>query len=506
MSRGRGGPARLPAGIPGFDQIADGGLPLGRAALVVGTSGSGKTVFAVQFLVAGVHAHGQNGVLVSFEEPAEDLVEHFSERPWGLDELVAQGRIEIVDVSLVQDEEHEELGPFDFGALLVRIERAVARLGAERVVLDSVGSLFALFRDAAGVRRELRRVIRGLRRMGVTTVVTSERIDEYGSVGRYGLEEFVVNGVIVLRNPLEMEKRRRTIEILKFRGASHKRGEYPFTIDPQGGLSVIPYSAIELDKPSAGLRVSTGVPDLDRMCGGGVFTDGVMLVSGPTGAGKTLIVSQFVRAAFEHGERALLLTFEENREQLVRNAASWGVDLAAAERAGLLQIVARYPERMSLEDLLMQVRQEVDAFGPRRVALDSLTVLEHTQAVKPFREFVVGLTTTLKERDIAAVFTNTTSALGGGATMTESHVSTISDAVVLLRYVETPGAVRRALTVLKMRGSRHDTSIREFVIGDTGMEILGPLTEVSGRLGGSVVAAGPDASAWGVRAGRFGAG
>ncbi|MCU0307342.1 MAG: circadian clock protein KaiC [Thermoleophilia bacterium] len=471
---------RLAVGVPGFDEIADGGLPRGRATLVVGTSGAGKTVFAVQYLVAGAQA-GERGVLVTFEEPPGDLLTHFDAPPWDLAGAVGQGRVVIVDATATDEEDHAELGPFDLGGLLLRVGEAVRGIGATRVVLDSVGSLFAVFADAGAVRRELRRMVRALHGMGVTTLITAERVDEYGSVARHGIEEFVVDGVVVLRNPLEQEKRRRTVEILKLRGASHRRGEYPFAIDARRGLSVIPDSAIELGRTPGGERISSGIADLDRMCGGGLFSDSMVLVSGPTGSGKTLVVTEFMRAGIARGEPGLLLSLEEGREQLVRNALSWGIDLGAAEDAGRLRILARDPDRMSLEDLLVQVRGEVDDLGPRRVAVDGLGVLERTQAPRPLREFVAGLAATLKDRGVPAVLT-TTSPLAGAGPAAEGQVPAISDCVVLLRYVETPGAVRRALTVLKMRGSRHDTSIREFVITGDGMHILDPLGEVSGLL------------------------
>jgi circadian clock protein KaiC len=284
---------------------------------------------------------------------------------------------------------------------------------------------------------------------------------------------------------LEQEKRRRTVEILKFRGATHHKGEYPFTIDSEDGVTIIPLSAIELVQKSSAIRVSSGVPELDRMCGGGMYRDSIILVSGATGTGKTLMVAQYVKAAIEAGEKALLFGAEESREQLTRNAASWGVDFERAEREGLLRIVCRYPEVMGLEDHLLQMKRDILAFQPKRVAIDSMSAFERVSTPKSFREFVIALTSTIKHLEITGLFTNTTSMISGGESVTETHISTITDTIVLLRYVELHGEMRRGLTVLKMRGTSHDKGIREYMIDGHGMHVHAPFRGVHGILTGT---------------------
>jgi circadian clock protein KaiC len=356
---------------------------------------------------------------------------------------------------------------------------------AKRVILDAVGALFPQFTDANVVRRELQRIASALRRLGVTTLITLERLDEEGSIGRFGVEEFVADNVLILRNRLEQEKRRRTIEILKFRGAVHQKGEYPFTIDAHDGVTIIPLSAIELKQHSSDLRVSSGVPELDRMCGGGMYRDSIILVSGATGTGKTLTVAHYVKAAIEAGERALLFGSEESREQLTRNAYSWGVDFEKAEADGLLRIVCRYPEIMGLEDHLLAMRRDIDEFKPSRVAVDSMSAFERAGSMKSFREFVIGLTSHIKHLEVTGLFTNTTAMLMGGETITETHISTITDTIILLRYVELHGEIRRGLMILKMRGTQHEKDIREYLIDYEGMHIKDPFRGVHGILTGT---------------------
>jgi circadian clock protein KaiC len=318
-------------------------------------------------------------------------------------------------------------------------------------------------------------------------VMTAERINEHGEISRFGVEEFVADNVVVLRNVLEDEKRRRTIEILKFRGTAHQKGEFPFTISPEAGIMVLPLSAIELGQHSSNVRITSGVAELDAMCGGGFFRDSIILVSGATGTGKTLTVTEFVEGGVAAGERCLLFAFEESREQLGRNAIGWGVDFDAMEREGKLRIVCTYPESSGLEEHLLRMRTIIEEFRPNRVAVDSLSALERVSTIKTFREFVIGLTSFMKDKEVAGLFTSTTPTLMGGESITEAHISTITDSIILLRYVETFGEMRRGLTVLKMRGSKHDKDIREFAIDGEGMHIGRPFRDVTGILAGHPV-------------------
>src|SRR5690242_2905194 len=205
------------------------------------------------------------------------------------------------------------------------------------------------------------------------------------------------------------------------------------------------------------------------MCGGGFFRDSVILVSGATGTGKTLTVTEFLRGGAERGERCLLLAFEESREQLFRNARGWGVDFGKMERDGLLKVVCDYPDVQGLEDWLLTIRREIEAFKPARVALDNLSALERSGTDRAFREFVIGLTSFLKHQEVTGLFTSTSESLMGGTSITDAHISTLTDSIILLRYVEMFGEMKRGLTVLKMRGSEHDKRIREFNIDGTGM-------------------------------------
>jgi len=475
---------RMPVGIRGLDPLIDGGLPRGASTLVVGTTGTGKTVFGLQYLAEGVRRYGENGVLVTFEEDPQDLLHNASSFEWGIGELVAEGKVTIVNLS-PEDEVHAVEGDVEFGGLIARIELAVRETGAKRVVLDSIGALFPQFLDGFVVRRELRRVIRALRALGVTAIMTAERSREDGPVSRFEVEDFVVDSVLLLRHVLEHRTRRRTVEVLKLRGGTHRKGEFPFTIDARVGMEVIPLTALTLDQPASDRRAPTGNSGLDEMCGGGYMQDSVVLLSGATGIGKSLLTYEFVTAAAAAGERALMYSFEESRNQLLRNAANWGVDIAGAEQSGLLRIVVRRPERLALEELLLDIRADIEEFAPSRVAVDSLTALERSAGPDAFRDFVVALINYVKEREIVAVFTNTSPLALSEDSVTASHISTMTDVILLLRYVEAQGRARRGLMVLKMRGSRHDTDVRELVLSSEGSRLADSLGNVRGFLPGA---------------------
>ena len=248
---------------------------------------------------------------------------------------------------------------------------------------------------------------------------------------------------------------------------------------------VIPLSAIELQQKSSEARLSTGNRELDSLCGGGFFRDSVILVSGPTGTGKTLITTEFVAAGVKEEQRSLLFAFEESREQLYRNARGWGIDFEAMEARGLFRVLCEYPEAASIEDHLIRIKKEIEEFNPDRVAIDSLSALERVASEKGFREFVIALTSYIKHREIPGLYTATTSTILGGTSITETHISTITDTIILLRYVEKLGQMRRGLGVLKMRGSYHNKDIREFTIDESGLHIEAPFRTVFGILSGN---------------------
>ncbi len=474
--------AKMPTGIPGFDHVAMGGLPRGRATVLAGQAGSSKTVFAGQFLAEGVRA-GQAGVFVTLEEPAADLRANLSTLGFDVCGWEQDDLWRFVDASPVV-RSTAGVAQYSLETLAAQIGHAVDATGATRLVLDSLNAVLTLHEDVAVARQLLRSLISMLRGMGLTVVLTVETPgDPGGTLSRYGIEEFVADSVVLLRNVREGTFRRRTLEVLKMRGAMHHKGEVAFTVVPGQGMVVLPVREPEQEANLDDVRLSTGNADLDAMTNGGLFRGSCTLVSGPSGTGKTLLTTQFLAAAGGTGEKTILFSYEETREQVLRNARGWGQDLEAQERDGQLLIVALYPEAASLDDHLVEVRSAVARFGPARVAVDSLSALERLGSPASYREFVIGLTSYVKEKGVATLLTASAPDLAGGDSATQSHISGLIDTIVLLRYVEVGSTVRRAVAVLKMRGSRHDSTIREFTVGDTGMVMGAPFTSATGILG-----------------------
>ncbi len=469
--------------IEGFDDISHGGMPLGRTTLVSGTSGTGKTLFAVQFLYNGIINFDEPGIFVTFEESPQDIIKNASSFGWDLQELVEQGKLFILDAS--PDPEGQDIvGNFDLSALIERIQYAIRKYKARRVSIDSVTAVFQQYEAAGVVRREIFRLVARLKQVGATTIMTTEREEEYGPVARFGVEEFVSDNVMIVRNVLEGERRRRTMEILKLRGTTHMKGEFPFTIT-NNGISIFPLGAMRLTQRSSNARVSSGNETLDQMCGGGFFKDSIILATGATGTGKTLLVSVFLNNACQNGERAILFAYEESRAQLLRNANSWGIDFEGMERKGLLRILCSYPESAGVEDHLQIIKSEIREFKPARIAIDSLSALARGVSNNAFRQFVIGVTGYAKQEEITGFFTNTTDQFMGSHSITDSHISTITDTILMLQYVEIRGEMSRALNVFKMRGSWHDKGIREYTITESGPRITDSFRDYERIISGS---------------------
>lgn len=469
--------------IEGFDDISHGGLPVGRSTLVSGTSGTGKTLMAVQFLYNGIIHFDEPGVFITFEESPTDIIKNAHSFGWDLQQLLDDGKLFVLDAS-PDPEGHEVVGDFDLSGLIERIRYAIGKYGAKRVSIDSITSVFQQYDSAGIVRREIFRLVARLKQMGVTTLMTTERVEEYGPIARFGVEEFVSDNVVIVRNALEGERRRRTLEILKLRGTTHMKGEYPFTMTDQG-INIFPLGAMRLTQRSSNTRVSSGVEELDKMCGGGFFRDSIILATGATGTGKTLLVSKFLEEGCRNGERTILFAYEESRAQLSRNASSWGIDFEELERQGLLKIICAYPESAGLEDHLQIIKSEIAQFKPGRIAIDSLSALDRGVSNNSFRQFVIGVTGFAKQEEITGFFTNTTEQFMGSHSITDSHISTITDTILMLQYVEIRGEMSRAINVFKMRGSWHDKAIREYTIRDNGPEIKDSFRNLERIISGS---------------------
>jgi len=478
--------ARMETGMPGLDALTLGGLPQGRATLVTGTSGTGKSVLAVELLARGIERFDQGGVLVTCDETPDDLRRNAAGLGFDVAAWEQRGQWAFVDASPEPGLAAAESGAYDLEGLLARVEAAVEQVAAQRVSVDAIDALLTRFGSRRTVRAELQRMLAGLKALGLTVLVTAERLGDSDPVSRLGIEEFVSDNVILLRNQPIYRSRRRSIEVLKFRGLDHIKGEWTFAIFPGKGLQVAPHHGRTMASHAADQRISLGQAELDAMLGGGIYRGATVLVSGAPGTGKTLLASHFAAAGPACGERCLLLAMEEGREQVLRNAAACGIDLRAMETAGRLHIYCDHPDVSGPDVILMRLHELIEAFRPGRIAVDGLAAIQHRGGERGSYDFVMGVTALGKEHGLSSLLTASTASLLGGESITEFKVSSVADAIIVLRYAEVSGAVARSIAVLKVRGSDHDKRLREMTVDETGLHIGRPFTNVTGVLAGQL--------------------
>ena len=459
-------------GIEGLDQITGGGLPTGRPTLVSGSAGCGKTMLAMEFLVRGATQFGEPGVFMMFEESAAELTANVRSMGFDLDALVAQKLIAL-DYVHVERSEFEETGEYDLEGLFIRLGHAIDSIGAKRVVLDTLEALFAGLPNEAVLRAELRRLFRWLKDRGITAIITGEK-GAGNAITRHGLEEYVADCVIVLDQRIQEQISTRRLRVLKYRGTPHGMNEYPFLIGAHG-FSVLPITSLQLDHEVSMQRVFTGIGRLDEMLGGqGYYQGSSVLVSGSSGTGKSSIVAKFVETACQRGERALFFAYEESNAQIVRNMRSIGIDLERWMKKGLLQIHSSRPTLQGPEQHLVTMHDAVRSFRPTVVAIDPITNLfmaNHDAEVKPT---LMRLIDFLKKEQITALFTILTTGGDGTSSPEDSqvHVSSLMDTWILLRNIEFNGERNRTVFVRKSRGMAHSNQVREFILGDNGIDLV----------------------------------
>ena len=460
--------AKALTGIPGLDEVTLGGLPSGRPTLVCGGPGSGKTLLGISFLVNGATHFDEPGVLMTFEENADELAADVRSLGVDLQALVAQGRL-VVDYVHVERSEIEETGEYDLDGLFVRLDHAVKSIGARRVMFDTIEALFSGFQNEAILRAELRRLFRWLRDRELTTVITGETGP--ATLTRHGLEEYVSDAVIQLDHRVYEQVSTRRLRVVKYRGSHHGTNEYPFLID-EDGLSVLPVTSLMLEHAASDQRISSGQTDLDGMLGGaGYYRGSTMLLSGTAGTGKTTLAAHFVDAACARGERCLYFLFEESPQQMRRNMQSAGVDLGRWVDQGRLHFHADRPSRHGLETHLVLMHRAVERLQPSVVVVDPMTNLLTVGTQVDVRAMLTRLIDFLKSRNITALFTSLTSGSADLQT-TETMISSLMDTWVLTSLEEAQRRRHRWLYVLKARGIPHSPEMREFHITDHGIRIL----------------------------------
>jgi circadian clock protein KaiC len=468
-------------GILGFDEITNGGLPKGRPTLVCGGAGCGKTLFGIEFLVRGATQFNEPGVFMSFEETNEELTINVASLGFDLENLIKDKKLALDHVH-IERSEIEVTGEYDLEGLFIRLGYAIDSIGAKRVVLDTIESLFAGLPNQLILRAELRRLFSWLKSKGVTSIITGERGEE--TLTRQGLEEYVSDCVIMLDHRVTEQTSTRRLRVVKYRGSIHGTNEYPFLID-ENGFSVLPVTSLGLNHIVSNERISSGINELDEMLEGkGFYRGSTVLVSGTAGVGKTSISAHFAEAACKRGERVLYFCFEESPSQLMRNMLSIGIKLEPWVKKGLLQFHATRPTFYGLEMHLAKTHKAVNEFKPDIVILDPINTFVIGEKEFEVKTMLMRIVDFLKANQITALFTSLTS---GESSLESSDVgiSSLIDTWLLLRDIELNGERNRGMYVLKSRGIANSNQIREFIITSRGVKLREVYIGASGVLTGS---------------------
>jgi circadian clock protein KaiC len=471
--------AKTLTGIPGLDEVLLGGIPAGRPTLICGAAGSGKTLLGMTFLMNGATRFNEPGVLVSFEETTQDLADNVASLGFDVPRLIASKKL-VIDHVRVERAEIEETGDYDLEGLFVRLGYAVDQIGAKRVVLDTVEALFSGLSNEDILRSELRRLFGWLKQRGLTTIITGERGE--GTLTRHGLEEYVADCVILLDNRVEDQVTTRRLRVVKYRGSAHGTNEYPFLMDDQG-ITVVPLSSAGLAHRVSDEVVSTGAPGLDAMLGpGGIYRGSSVLVSGVSGAGKTILGASFAAAACARGERCMFFSFEESLDQLVRTVGSAGIQLRPHVETGLLHVETKRPSSFGFEMHLALMQRELDRFQPSSVIVDPVTSFRGPDS--EVHALLLRMLDMLKTRGITTIFTSLTSS-NDRVTQSDFGLSSLMDTWIFLLDIERNGERNRGLYVLKSRGMSHSNQIREYLVTDNGVALVEAYLGVDGVLTGS---------------------
>ena len=472
---------KSPTGIHGLDEVTQGGLPQGRPTLLCGSAGCGKTLFAMSFLYNGVVEYDEPGVFLAFEEQPADLTKNVGSLNYDIERLIAEKKL-IIDHVEIERTKIDEAGEYDLEGLFIRLGFAIDSIGAKRVVVDTIETLFSGLENEQVLRAELRRLFEWLKEKGVTAIITGERGE--GSLTRYGLEEYVADCVILLDNRVHDQLSTRRLRIVKYRGSAHGTNEYPFIIDEQG-ITVMPITSSGLAHGASTERLSSGIPDLDQMLEGeGYYKGSSILVSGMAGSGKSTLSAHFADSVCASGQRCIYFAMEESPQQIIRNMRSIGIDLQKWVDKKLLRFSARRPSLFGLETHLATMYRDVTDFEPAAVVIDPLSSLMSAGATGDVHSMVLRLVDFLKAREVTALFTNLGVVSGENAT-TEVQISSLMDVWLLLYNRESNGEHNRQLYLLKSRGMAHSNQVREFLMSSEGIKLRPAYIGPEGVLTGS---------------------
>ena len=463
---------KAPTGIVGFDEITGGGLPHGRTTLLVGGPGSGKTIFAVQFLVQGARVCKEPGIFVAFEEAPKRIVSNFETFGWRLAELLKH-KLFFLDAHPTPD--LIQSGSFDLSGMLAALEAKAKEMGARRIVFDAMDIVLALLPDAAAKRRELYRVHEWLMAHKLTGLITAKAgSDEEASLGQqpFGFMQFMVDCAVVLNHRVELGVSQRNLRVQKYRGSSFDENESPFVIGKQGFDVAVSRMLGRVDAKVTNERVTSGVKRLDTMLGGGYYRGASVLITGLPGTAKTTLSGAFAEAASRRGERTMFVGFDSDGTEVIRNLTSVGIRLAPYVKSGVLRMISARTIVGSAETLLVRIKALANEHKAHCLVIDPVSTLSKAGNELTAHGVAERLIDWSKADGITLVCTSLldemSTRLDGG---TPLQISTLADTWIHLNYLVQAGERNRGLSIIKSRGTAHSNQVRELILSETGVTL-----------------------------------
>ena len=462
---------KSPTGIKGFDDITFGGLPLNRPTLLVGSIGSGKTFMAMEYIINGIEKFNEPGVFMTFEEKTDELLENVSSLGYNIYQHIEKNSIYLEHLEIGPNIS-KEVGTYKIDGLFVRLEQAIDKVNAKRVVLDSLDTLFASL-DRHILRSEFKRLFSWLKDKKVTAIVTAELGDVF--LTRMGLEELIADCVIELSNRITNQISTRRLRILKFRGSPHALNEYPFTID-ENRLTVFPLISQGLQQKSSNERISSGIQKLDEMLDNkGFYLGSSILISGTSGTGKSSLLASFANDVCSKNQTCLFCAFEEAPNQIIRNMSSIGLNLQPHVASNILQFYFARPTLQNLELHFMAIKEIIKIFKPHVVLLDPITNLMTEGSNSDVRSMLTRFIDYLKTKQITVMFSAAITIGSISQNPSDEGISSMVDTWIMVEDLEMEGERNRSMYVMKSRGMNHSKEVREFIISSSGINLI-PIT------------------------------
>jgi circadian clock protein KaiC len=461
-------PRRIPTGIGGLDEVMDGGLPRAGITVVIGDAGTGKTTFGLQVLATGLSDGNESGLIVAFEESAEQLLANTSGFTWG-GQALSGHRIRVIDAQLSKTIERRD--EFDLVGLLSIVAVNAQQVGAKRIVFDGLDVLLAYLDDPVVIRREMFRLRDWIHASGLSAIVTAKAdVAQAAPSVDYDFLQFMADCVITLHHRVTQGTASRQLRVVKYRGAGHSANELPLTITREG-LEVAANTMSERSYAVSSERVSSGIARLDAMLSGGYHRGSSVLITGAPGTAKTSIVAAFAEAAALRDECTLFVTFDEAAHQIVRNVASIGIQLGPHVEAGTIRIHSRRAQSESPEGHVAQIRALLKETRTHNLVVDSLSSIAQRGCESEAEAAAVQLLDLAKGAGITVLSTS----LHENTTPLVDHsplrISTIADTWMHVSYETRAGERKRALTVIKARGTAHSNQVRELVLSKGGVTL-----------------------------------